>query len=106
MRPLVTAQKLLTWLCIRPDDIPVNRWKKLAQTFFTAAILMVILCVLFGSILFVIKFFSIDLKTSLAAITQVYSYLPTLYMFIIAMMMRGKINEILTNLNEIYDERK
>lgn len=106
MRPLPTAQHMLSWLCICSDESSLNRLKKLAYICFSVAIIMVFLSLEAASTLYALRYKSIDLTKSLATSPQVLGWLPLLYMFLAALILRHKIIDIFKKLNDIYDQRE
>lgn len=106
MKPLATTQRILAWLFICRDENPSNRWKKFAQICFVSFVLMISLIHFSGSILFAIKFFSIDLKKTASALVQVFAFIPVIYILTIALILRDQIIEIFSKLKDIYDERE
>lgn len=106
MKPLVTMQKTLIWLCICVDENPSSRWNEWVYIGFTVSILLSFVSVLIASVLFIVKFISVDLPESLSAFMQVTGWTLSFYMLFIALIMRKKLSAIFTGLAEIYDACK
>lgn len=106
MEPLASIKKMMTWLYICPDESLPSYWKILFYICSTIAQFTVLVSALTGSVLFAIKFFSINLIDAMSACMQLFGWTLLFYMFSIALIMRQKISTIFTRLAEIYDESK
>lgn len=106
MKPLVTAQRMLTWLSVFPIDENVSLKKRLAYTSFTTIILTGLLgAVVSGSVYFM-KYQSIDLQQALYAVLHLTLVTQALYMYAIIYRMRYKTKMAFQHLTNIYNQRK
>lgn len=106
MKPLVTNQKVLTWICICPVDKNATKFEKSARIGITSLIVITLFCGFIASVVFFVKFVSIDLEKSLYTVFQIVGTLLILYSFIVLYLFRNEINAIFEHLTEIYDECK
>lgn len=106
MKPLVTLQRILSWLHLCPEEENIHWRKKLAYIICVSTIFVVISSLAASSAVFFVKFVSIDLKQSLFAVFQVIASSSVLCILIIAFFWSHKISAILEDLSAIYDECK
>lgn len=105
MKPLVTQQQVLTWLCIYPADKSTSKWLKRAYVIFSVAVVVANSLGLITSVAYVYKFISIDLESSLCSILQIVATLSTSYAYILFFTFRHKIVAFFINLSDIYKQR-
>lgn len=106
MKPLVTNQQVLTWLCICPIEKSVTKFEKCAQIGITSLFVLTLFCGLTASVVYFVKFVSIDLEKSLYTVLQIGGTLLVLYTFTVLCLSRNKINAVFEHLTQIYDECK
>lgn len=70
MKPLATSQQALSWISAFPPDDATPKWKKVIFKLFPLFITITNLIILIGSMVFALKFMSIDLEATLYAIFQ------------------------------------
>lgn len=105
MKPLVTNQKVLIWLYLcAVDDVSLRT--NLAHIALGATAFLLLILGNVASVLFVLKFVSVDLKLSLFALYQIFAISSILYLMIAAFILRHKIHDIFAMLQEIYCESK
>lgn len=102
MTPLETTHRVLMWLCIVPSNNFSTREKVLSIGLsFTVGVM--ILAQLVASAMFVLEFYSTNLESSLYAVYQFSAWMPILYIFVIALLLRHKITAVLCEISNIYD---
>lgn len=106
MKPLLTNQKVLMWLCIYPVNENASKFVKLARVAFTFLVIITELFGLIASVVFFMKFFSVDLEKSLYTIFQIVALISNLYMFVVLCGYRYKIIDVFKHLTEIYNASK
>lgn len=106
MKPLATAELVLTWLCLYPPDTNTNIWKKRAYTGFTSIIITVQAVGITAGIVFVTKFISVELEKCLFVSFVIFCHVCTVYMALIAFLLRKQIPKIFWDISEIYKECK
>lgn len=104
MKPLVTNQRVLTWLNVCPVEETATKREKNLYFTFNVFILIIALGMMIGSVLFLIKYWSIDLEAALLAFFQISVMFGFLYMTLTAYVLRQKITAIFTNLTDIFNE--
>lgn len=106
MNPLVTAQKVLTWLSLlRPDDSASDREKR-AFIAFTSTVIAFLIMSTIGSVIFIWKFALIDFGKSLFAFCIALAVASVLYAVLVAYILQPKILIIFDELKKIYDACK
>lgn len=119
MRPLATAEFVLTWLFLYPLNATTSIWKKMAYMTFTIVIITVQAFGIIAGIVFIAKFImvgnsqpsgstnnSLDLQKAIFVSAVVFCHACTLYMGFIAFLLRKKIPTIFSDLSKIYRECK
>lgn len=106
MKPMETNQKMLTMLSVLPSDRATGKWKRVLNIIFPAAVLIAHLCAIVASALFFEKFVSEDLDRAIFAILQIGGHLNMVYMLVIALILRHRINGIFGSLTAIYKTRE
>lgn len=105
MQPLRTYQRILTWICVCPDET-TTKWQKLSQIAFTILVFVSLIGDIVSSVFFVLKYRSTNLGDSLYAGAQIVGDSGTTYVFIALYFVHGEVKEILKNLSQIYDACK
>lgn len=106
MNPLVSNQWVLMWLCVCPASESASANKKVAYVAFTLLFCITILSTVAANVTFVIKFISIDLEKSLYAFVYIIAFSGIIYVMIVALLYRHKINAIFVELSAIYKASK
>lgn len=104
MKPLVTCQKMLTWLCAYPDDSTASASRKSVCKIITLCIFILNLCALASSVAFVLKFMRIDFKESLYSFMQIAGSSNTTITMIIAFFSHFAISGLFESLSKIYEK--
>lgn len=104
MRPLVTNQRVLTWLCVCPPDESTKKWQKRTYICFSVIISLANLTGLAASLAYFYKFLSIDLEKTLCTMSQVGALISTVYAGIYIFISRHQITALFENLSEIYKQ--
>lgn len=106
IQPLVTIQKLMTWLSIFPagdSTAPEQKWAYLLNTLIVSIILLICLT---SSWAYILKFYSTDFNGAAFAFMVTIATFGFVYMLIVVILMRHQIVNIFTNLSIIYKTRK
>lgn len=103
MKALETIQQVFVWLCICPVDENSPKAKKLVCIALSGIVLAIIATMVIGSTAFVMQYASDDLERSLYAFYQIFGWAPIFYMFVVALVLRHKINALFGELSIIYD---
>lgn len=106
MQPLTTNKQILIWLSAYPVDETNSKWKKIACGIFSVLVFFGNLSALAASVAYFMKFMSIDLGESLCALLQISGFGSSLFMMLIAVILRHKIKNIFEQLSEIYEMSK
>lgn len=104
MKPLVTNQRVLTWLCVYPGEKTTSKIKQLAYIIFSLIVFSGILSSLIASVAYFMKFVSIDLEVALYAVSQIAAAASVLYAIVMTYFSRHGIASIFHKLSEIYDK--
>lgn len=104
MKPLATNHRVLTWLNVCPAADTSTKREKNLYFAFSVFILIFELSVLIGSILFFIKYWSINLEDAFFAFFQISAMFGFLYMTLTAYVLRQKISTIFENVKSIFNE--
>lgn len=106
MQPLETGQQILTWYCIRPDEKPASEFQGIARLIIVTFLpISVITCEL-SSILFFMKYVSIDFNAAVFSLLQIAIYFGLFYTMVVVAFSRRQITSIFDILAEIYEECK
>lgn len=106
MEPLVTSQRVLTWLWMYSDDTVSSKWKKLVQRAGGQLCLIFQLVGFAGATIFIMKFVSIDVEKSFYAFMFASGLFDSACTATQAMLSRRKITGIFTRLSKIYRDSK
>lgn len=107
MKPLVTNQRVLSWLCVCPVDKNTNKWQKLVYKIFTISLAILMMGIFVSSSMFFWKFMAVDVEEALYAVYQVMGSTCLLYiMFIVVCFSRSKLNVTFSKLSDIYKASK
>lgn len=104
MKPLVTDQRVLTWLCLLPPKGNISKGRKRLFILLVLGIIIANLTVFSSSLMYVIKYASIDLQETLVGLCQTIGVIPMTNSIGIAFMLRHKIPPVFEKLSEIYDK--
>lgn len=106
MIPLLTNQRVLTWLSIFPVPKDASKWKLFAYKVISMALFIPLLINLLGSVAFIHKYILIDLEKCLFVLFQVALGGAMIYSMVAALIQRRQIIFIFKNLDKIYKESK
>lgn len=106
MKPLVTDQQVLTWLCVLPAQDNTDKWKRWAYIALVVTLIVADLSVISSSLIYSVTFRSTDLQKSLIGLQQAIAAVPTANMIVVAFFLRHKIPPIFDNLTKIYEKCK
>lgn len=107
MKPLVTLQRCLFWLCIHPAEETASVKQKKVYVKFTVAALAGQILQIVACVAFCWKFFSIDLERCMFAGIAVVALFGSAYMLVIAViLMQQKVVAVFKDLTTIYDTSK
>lgn len=104
MKPLVMNQRVLSWLCLLPDDGNISKWKKLACIALVLGLMMVPLTIFPSSIVYAVKFMSINPLESLFGFYQSIGSIPMANAIIMTFIFRSKIPPIFEKLSHFYEK--
>lgn len=105
MKPLATAQRILSWFCIRPFDEP-STWKEIARVIFVVFLPISVFSCEVLSVLFFAKYISTDLNGSIFALLQIAIYFGLFYTMVAVAYSRRDLLAIFDSLAKIYDACK
>lgn len=106
MKPLVTNQLVLTWLCVFPANEETSKWKKLAYVTLTFVTIVSMMCAIVGSVAFLMEYASADLKLALYTLYPITAGGSMLYACIIVFFKRHRMPIIFEKLANIYQSSK
>lgn len=102
MKPLVTGQKVLTWLCVWPTNETTSKHQKIAYKSFTLAVIIILSTTISASATFFVTNFQISLEEALYSLFVIIVESTTLYLLIVAILNWKKVVTIFEKLSEIY----
>lgn len=101
MNPLETTQKVMKWLCMCAPHPTEKTSKKVAYVLCLSIGITAYLGMIASSVAFFVKYVSIDVGESLYALYQI-AVSGMLYVVIVAILMRYRIDALFQNLAMIY----
>lgn len=104
MKPLATTKQILTWLCILPAEKYTSTCKKRAYISLVFALILADFTVFASSLLYVLKFISIDVLETSMGLYQVAASIVMANGIIVAYLFRHKIPTIFEKLSKIYEK--
>lgn len=102
MKPLMTNRRILNWLNICSDRETTCKFVKMIRNWFTVIFLFVQLSLLVGSVLFFIKYWSINLADAFFAFFEIDATIGLISTTMVAIMLRKNITAIFQYLGRIY----
>lgn len=102
MGPLEQSYKVFVLLCICAPEWRTNRASQIARISFSIYALVSMIIANIGSIVFVFKYFTIDLSNSLFAIFQIAAVSEATYTYVTALVLRDKIQNIFSAIWDIH----
>lgn len=106
MKPLATDQRILTWLCVLPAEGKTQKWGKLPYFVLILSLIVAALSVFLTSLLYTIKFISIDLLETSIGIYQMIAIIPMANTIVMTFFCRHKIPPIFEKLSKFYEKCK
>lgn len=106
MKPLVTCQRVLTWVSVFPVEKNTTKRKRLLFKILPMLLLISNIIGVISSSLFCWKYIKIDLEGSLYALFQVAGMLGMSNIIIVSFISRKKVPKIFENLSQIYKSCK
>lgn len=102
MRPLITSQRMLIWLCLCPGDENISKRDKFHHILFTFTLYVIAIITFACSAAHFSMYLRIDLEKSLYSLFQISAVISVTYTTITVFFLRHKIAAIFMNLSEIY----
>lgn len=106
MEPLATTRRIMVWLCMYPANESATPQQKLAYATHTSVILFFHLVSFVASLVFCVKYVSIDFNGAIFAFMIGIGELGLIYYLIVAVLMRHQIESIFSSLSTIYESSK
>lgn len=106
MKALELNRHIFAWLCICPVTDTTNRIMVCYRAKLSGCMILIECVAGVVSALFIYKNVSIDLVNCLYATFQVAALFGVIYMWVIAFVLRNKIIEIFSELQQIHDTSK
>lgn len=106
MKLLKLNYRIFNLLCICPPDDSCSQLIKFRNKIVLILNILLMFVALFSSLIFIAKYFSVDLESSLGAGFQVGAATPTLYTIIAALILRDDIMKIFIDIQIIYELSK
>lgn len=105
MQPLAPSKRALTWFCICFDENSTKR-QRLIHLSFSIFVSVSVSCGTLASVIFTFQNISTNLEDSLYSIFQISGLSDSVYIFIVAPILRHKISAMFQSLSAIYENRK
>lgn len=106
MKPLITDQRILTWLCVLPAKENTSKWEKRAYIALVLAVIMGPPSVFLFSSMYIVKFMSIDLIEVLCGFYQAIAAITAANAIVVTFFFRHKIPPVFEKLSEFYEKCK
>lgn len=103
MKLLKLNYRIFNLLCICPPDDTCSRLIKFRNIIVLIMNIFLMFVGCFCSVIFIAKYFSVDLESSLGAGFQVGAATPTFYTIIAALILRDDIMKIFIDIQMIYE---
>lgn len=104
--PLITCQRVLTWISVCPVAKNTSIWKRILFKLFPLVIFITDLAGLIASVVFFYRFISTNLEECLYAVFQIAGLLGMANSIIVTFIRRHKIPLIFKSLADIYKYSK
>ena len=104
VKPLAIDQQILTWLCVLPANENTSKLKKLTEIALVLALIAADVTVFASSLMYAVKFVSIDFQGFSIALDTVIATIPMVNSIAVAFLYRHKIPSIFERLSEIYEK--
>lgn len=106
MKPLVTSERVLIWLCMCSSERTASRNKKLMYAIFGLISIFSTVVGLVAAVTFVYKYMFISLELTLYVLMNVSGGAGLLYSWAVAFAARDKVSAIFERLSMIYSASK
>lgn len=106
MLPLQEVQQIFTWFCICPINKNTSRLASYLRVWFTIVHYIFQATILCSSIIYFLKYLSIDFSDALYVFCQAVGLGNGLYCITVGIFKRDKINSLFTTFQEFYTESK
>lgn len=106
VKPLAVDQQILTWLCVLPANEDISKAMRLAKIALVLALIAADLTVFASSLMYAVKFVSIDFQEFSVALYAVIAAFPMANSIAMAFLYRYKVPPIFGNLSGFYDKCK
>lgn len=106
MKLLKLNYHIFNLLCICPPDDSCSQFIKFRNIIVLILNILLMFIGCFSSVIFIAKYFSVDLENSLGAGFQVGAATPTFYTIIAALILRDDIMKIFIDIQMIYELSK
>lgn len=105
MKPLATNKRVLTWLNVYPLEETASKREKFLYNALSVIILSLELATIVGSVLFILKYWSVNLEDAFFAFFQIDLMINFFYLTAVAYIQRQKISDLFKTLTEICNAR-
>lgn len=106
MKLLQEIYKTFVLLGICPPYKPIKQWIKILYGFISGFCLIILFIGTFSSLVFFVKYFTIDLANAICAVYQIFAFAGGIYIFGMAHVKRDNITTIFDHLQTFYDKSK
>lgn len=104
MKPIAIDQRILTWLCVLPAEENTSKWKKRAYILLVLGLIVANITVFSSSLIYAMKFISIDLQRTMIVSPQVIAAIPMANTIVVTFFLRHKIPPIFEKLSKFYEK--
>lgn len=101
-KPLKIFQRVFSYISVCPTEENTNKWLKLLFKVSPLIIVIIVLVALTASILYFLRFHSINLETSLNSLFQVVGLLGLTYSIIVTFFTHQKLSAMFISLEKLY----
>lgn len=106
MKPLVTDQRVLTWLCVLPAQENTSKWEKRAYIVLVLTLIMAASTVFLSSLVYTVKYMLIDMLETSFGFLQAVAAISMANSIVVAFILRHKIPSVFKKLEEFYEKCK
>lgn len=105
MKPLEKGQQILSWYGIRSEE-PFTKGRRIVRLIFVTLLPISVLTCELSSILFFMKYVTVDFNAAVFSLLQIAIYFGLFYTMVVVAFSRREITDIFENLSKIYDACK
>lgn len=106
MKPLITNQRILIWMCAYPTKRTDDIFQRLSHILFSIFVFLTNISCFTASIAYFLKYATSDLNETLYATIQIAASFPMITVSLMIFFLRNKFKALFENLNKIYDHSK